>query len=86
MHYGNILSPYICKVEKNINAKKKTNICPVKTNICPVLLKLFCKEELQMKEKYVELEMQVIVLQETDIVTLSSDDFYDNGENDQVWG
>ena len=39
-----------------------------------------------MKEKYLELEVQVIVLQKTDIVTLSNDDSYDNGENDQVWG
>ena len=50
------------------------------------IVKNIAREELQVKEKYLELEVQVIVLQETDIVTLSSDDFYDNGENDQVWG
>lgn len=39
-----------------------------------------------MKENYVTPEAKVIVLLEEDIVTLSSEDFYDNGENDQVWG
>ena len=39
-----------------------------------------------MKENYVTPEAKVIVLLEEDIVTLSSEDVYDNGENDQVWG
>ena len=39
-----------------------------------------------MKENYVAPEAKVIVLLEEDIVTLSSEDIYDNGENDQVWG
>ncbi len=47
--------------------------------------KTIAREELQMKENYVTPEAKVIVLLEEDIVTLSSEDFYDNGENDQVW-
>ena len=39
-----------------------------------------------MKENYVTPEAKVIVLLEEDIVTLSNEDVYDNGENDQVWG
>ena len=48
--------------------------------------KKIAREELQMKENYVTPEVKVVVLLESDIVTSSSEeDFYDNGENDQVW-
>ena len=39
-----------------------------------------------MKNKYATPEVEVLVLQQEDIVTSSFDDYYDNGENDQVWG